>query len=139
MISISKGTGGIPNKYARSMWNQTFIVGAWVTSTPTDSLISDTTDVYMFEFSAVMKMNQLLNSANYSIKDSNDVTIPIYEIAKIDTLDGLAATPGTTLVALVIPKADSGMVYEASVNNLQRNDGMPIDTTKKQYYYHNWE
>lgn len=138
-ITIYSKGSGTPFHYARSMWNQTFIVGAWVTSTPPDSLSSDTTDVFMYEFSSVMKSDQLLNSNSYSIKDSNEAIIPIYEVAKLDSLDGLSATPGTTLIALVIPKADSGMVYQAAAYNLQRNDGMPIDTTKKQYYYHNWE
>lgn len=136
IISVSKGSG-IPVKYARSMWADVFLVGSWVTPTPPQGLVTDSTEVFMLEFSSVMNSSGLLNSVNYSVKDSNDNQLSIYVTAKIDSLDNIAATQGTTLVALVIPSPDSGMTYTVEARNLIRNDGVPIDTTKENgwHYY----
>jgi len=135
IISIRKGSGNYP---LRGMWDDTFITGVWVTSTPPENLVTDSTQVFVYEYSAVMNNTGLLNEENYSLLDSNNTTVPIYSLIKLDSLGGLTTTQGTTLVAAVIPTADSGMVYKLKAFNLKRNNGAPIDTSDYKYYYHNW-
>ena len=118
------------------MWLTTFLIGAWLTITPPTGFVTDSTSVMLLEFNESMSTTGLFDDENYSITDGNGNSIPIYNIEIVDTIDGIVI-PDTTLIALLIPKAQYKRTYTTTVNNLVDKNGRALNTEKNTgwFYY----
>ncbi len=119
------------------MWQTLFLIGAWITITPPESLITPTTDVMLLEFSKPLSTVGLFATSNYTIVDENNVNIPILDIEVVDTLDG-DVIPQTTLIALIIPKQDCRKILTITVRNLRSLEGLALNVEhNSDSYFHN--
>jgi len=118
------------------MWATTFLVAFWLTITPPYNLITPTTDVFILEFSRTMSTVGIFVTGNYTITDMNGNNIPIQDIEIVNELDGIS-TPGTTLVALIVPKIQYKTSYTVTVRNLRDINNNLIDPARSTAWHYN--
>jgi len=100
------------------VWNELWLLAAWLTITPPSDLVTDSTSVIMLEFSRNVSVEGILDPENYQVVDEQGKHSTIYIVDIVFELDGITVQD-TTLVALVTEKIKYRTLYTVTTNLFQ--------------------
>lgn len=89
-------------------------IAFWLTITPPQSLITDSTAVFLAEFQNQIPDSYLLNKNNYNLTDESGKNIPIIKIRKLNILDGIPIEH-TKVIAYQTKVPDYKKVYKLNL------------------------
>lgn len=107
------------------MFSTVFLIAAWLTITPMPQT-TDTTSVFLCEFSRIMSNEGLLDTANYELTDEAMREYLVYDVDVVYVLDGDSVLY-TTLVALTTEKVYPARLYTITVTNVTDENSNPIE------------